>query len=200
MSTDETKPTTGAIYAAIAGMLADVDARPVAGFENYLALADGRILSTSKGNTGKPGFLKPIKQVDGYCHVTLTAADKSRKVFGAHVVIAEAYHGPRQDGMTVNHKNGDKSDNRSENLEWVTQSRNVRHAYETGLRTINDGHKQRCKRLGIAKRKLTFDQAEEIRRLFAAGGVSKTAIALKFGINRKSVGEIIQGRLYSEAV
>ena len=50
-----------------------------------------------------------------------------------HRFVASAFL-PNPDGLPeVNHKNGDKADNRPENLEWVTRSQNAKHAHDTGL-------------------------------------------------------------------
>ena len=51
-----------------------------------------------------------------------------------HILVASAFCGQRQDGLWVNHIDGNKLNNCSQNLEWVTASQNVRHAIETGLR------------------------------------------------------------------
>lgn len=55
------------------------------------------------------------------------------KVKLEHRLIAEREFGPIPSKMVVNHKNGDRSDNRLENLEVVTQSQNCQHAWDTGL-------------------------------------------------------------------
>jgi hypothetical protein len=52
-----------------------------------------------------------------------------------HVLVAEAFHGSRPHaGMQVNHKDGDKQNNREKNLEWVTPTENIQHSYDLGLR------------------------------------------------------------------
>ena len=42
-----------------------------------------------------------------------------------------------KDGLTVNHINGNRFDNRVENLEWLTLAENIRHGFETGLYSNN---------------------------------------------------------------
>ena len=50
-----------------------------------------------------------------------------------HRMVAETWIDNPNHYRDVNHINGDKDDNRDENLEWVTQSQNMRHAWRTGL-------------------------------------------------------------------
>jgi hypothetical protein len=47
------------------------------------------------------------------------------KVRDLHLVIWEAHHGPRPDGMWVDHINGDPTDNRIENLRLATPAQNA---------------------------------------------------------------------------
>ncbi len=55
-----------------------------------------------------------------------------------HVLMAETFYGYSiGSGLTVNHKDGDKHNNRKDNLEVVTYSDNIIHAYKSGLRPDN---------------------------------------------------------------
>lgn len=84
----------------------------------------------------------------------------------------------------VNHKNGVKTDNRPENLEWVTPSENMTHAYATGLKK---GH----------SRKLSPKQVLEIVARLKAGQ-SMTSIASEYGVVRYAIGRIRDGKTYRE--
>jgi hypothetical protein len=117
----------------------------IKGFQEYTVFTNGSVYSDVSNK-----FLKP-QLVNGYHHVTL--GGQKGKQLAVHVIVAEAFICNRPLGMVVNHKNAIKTDNRAENLEWVTQSANVKHAYQLGLRVINQAHKDRCAALGRAKRK-----------------------------------------------
>lgn len=56
-----------------------------------------------------------------------------------HRIVGNAFI-PNPEGKSqINHKNGIKSDNRVNNLEWVTPSENIQHAYRTGLAKATNG-------------------------------------------------------------
>ncbi len=111
----------------------------------------------------------------------------------AHRVIWESVHGPSDLTLTINHKNGVKTDNRIENLELVTNRDNVIHAFETGL----GSHASRNvgSRNGMAK--LTEDQALEIRHR-RAGGESGNVLALEFGVSPQTICNIHKRRGWSD--
>lgn len=71
----------------------------------------------------------------GYLRVHL-----KRKMLYVHHLVAAAFVGPRPAGFDVNHKNGQKTDNRAINLNYMTRRENMRHAREHGLQD-NRGEK-----------------------------------------------------------
>lgn len=101
------------------------DWKDVPGFEGrYMVSDDGYVFSL---RTGK--LLKPNRKKTGYLEVTL--AKNNRLTYRQlHRLIAEAFIPNPENKPQVNHKNGDKTDNRVCNLEWVTGSENQRHRYE----------------------------------------------------------------------
>lgn len=54
-----------------------------------------------------------------------------------HRLVAKYFCDGYAEGLVVNHKDGNKTNNHYTNLEWVTQSENVKHAFSTGLAKSN---------------------------------------------------------------
>jgi hypothetical protein len=72
-------------------------------------------------------------QTGGYAVVMLRGAKGPVQVLVSKIVAANFLR-KSKDGEVVNHINGNKLDNRAENLEWTTQANNVRHSNDSGLR------------------------------------------------------------------
>lgn len=104
-----------------------------------------------------PYYLRPLCHPGGYIMVALHK-DKKQRHRLIHRLVMAAFHG--QSKLEVNHKNGDKKDNRLENLEYVTPKQNGEHASRTGL--MPRGERQ-------AFAKLTEAAVREIRLQFESG-------------------------------
>ena len=96
-------------------------------FTRYEVSNQGRVRNA---HTDKVLRLRTIKE--GYQIVDLYYKGQ-RKSCKVHKLVATAFVEGWREGLEVNHKNGVKTDNRAENLEWVTHSQNQQHAHDVLL-------------------------------------------------------------------
>lgn len=115
--------------------------RDVVGWEGLYAVSfDGRVKGLSRSVGRSNGTvqtwgeveLKPIRQSKGYYLVRLSRPGE-RRMARIHRIVADAFLEPAHTNETVNHKDGDKANNRAANLEWATRAENVAHAIANGL-------------------------------------------------------------------
>ena len=113
-------------------------------YHGYTVYPNGTII-------GKHGvILKHVSNSRGYKTVSIMKEGKCKTV-SVHKIIAECFIPNPENKPQINHINGDKHDNRIENLEWCTISENSIHAYSNGL---NDNVK---KALSLSKGKLVIN-------------------------------------------
>lgn len=152
------------------------------GYPHYCATYDGRIYSL---HTNK--FLSDSKLIGEYKGVTL-CENSCRTEQLQHRLIAEAFIPNPENKPVVNHKNGNKVDNRVVNLEWTTHKENVLHAMSTGLRqteVINE------------YRPIEDSVAVEICKMLEQGSRNKD-ICNMFNLRQSVVSDIKAGRSYKD--
>ena len=97
------------------------------GFPNYSVSNTGKIRNDLSGK-----IKSPIEGATGYLNIDLYSGGKRTKA-KIHRLVGEAFIPNPDNKPEVNHIDGDKHNNNVENLEWVTHSENIRHAFSTGL-------------------------------------------------------------------
>jgi len=130
-----------------------------------------RILKCSI-HSGKSGGYKGINiKTNGY---------KKAKWIPIHRIIALTFIPNPNNYPVVNHKNGNKLDNRVENLEWCTHSHNNKEAYKLGLRKVSDKTRQQFKRDCLTPRHI--EQAKENLRKSKQKAIQKSKEANSYKV------------------
>lgn len=108
---------------------------PCPGYEGlYEVSDDGRVRRVAAVRGSRVGY-ELAGMVDGHGYRTYTL--RKEKLFRsekAHRLVCAAFNGPPPEGRThVNHKDGSRLNNTAGNLEWVSHTENMRHAFALGL-------------------------------------------------------------------
>lgn len=157
---------------------------PVTGYEDDYEVSDqGRVRRSDR-------IMSLGMNRCGYMKLCLVKNGET-KHFTVHRLVAISILGtPFKDGLVVNHKDGNKTNNKAENLEWVTYKENTAHAIETGL------FKQ--KGSGHYKAKLSEAQISDIKTLRKSGMMLKE-LAAEFGVSMSTISSIDTGRTWKHA-
>lgn len=158
--------------------------KDVVGFEGHYEVSDlGRIKSLKVGpGTFRGKILSPAKSPSGYFTVLLYL-NRKRFTYRVSTLVCRAFIGYPSKGLQINHKDGVKNNNSLSNLEYVTASENVRHAFRIGL------HPK------MANQKLVPWEVVFIRAMRHSGHTQKL-VASCFDVTFGLVGHILHGRAW----
>jgi hypothetical protein len=162
-------------------------------FSRYEASNLGRLRSLDYKRTGKVKVLKPACSNDGYMKTMLLRDDGRYRSWTVHLFIMLTFVGNKPNGMEVNHKNGIKTDNRIENLEYTTRSKNMLHAFRYGLESPKRGEDNPTAKLS-SKDVLEIREYVGNARRKGIRYYGRKKLAEKYGICESHIKDIVSGR------
>lgn len=109
----------------------------------YTITSDGEVFSDNSGKMktrNKPGAEYQI--------INFSLLNGKKRTFRLHRLVMMAFNPiENMDEFEVNHKDGNKLNNKLDNLEWCTSSENQLHAFKTGLQKARKGSKSNFAKL-----------------------------------------------------
>ncbi len=112
------------------------------------------------------------------------------KSYRVHRLVANAFIPNPENKPQVNHIDGNKKNNKVENLEWCTASENTHHAYKTGLVC-----KKGFNSVGV---KLTKKEILEIKTLLKENKLSQRKIAVIYNVTSMTISNIKRGKTWAD--
>lgn len=161
--------------------------KDVVGFEEYFSVSNlGRVRSKRKPNH----IYKLSLEGKGYLRFG-TTINGIHNTYKVHRLVAITFIPNPENKSQVNHIDGDKLNNRVDNLEWVTNSENIQHAYDIGIKSNPKGENSHMA-------KLTQEDVDFIRKNYKARDkvFGRKALAIKFNVNASTIYRIISNKSY----
>lgn len=162
--------------------------KPVVGYEAHYSVSNwGRVRRNGRGNILNTSLTK-----SGYPCVSLHV-NGDGSTHRVHTLVAKAFIGDPPGSIghepgeyQINHKNRDRTDNRPENLEWVTHMENMKHAFEEN-RQANTGE-------GHGNSKLSWVHVEKLHMLKEETDLTYKEIGKRFGVTDSRISQIVNGK------
>lgn len=167
-------------------LLQDEQVKWIVGFEGDYAITDlGRVFSFKSG-LNEAVELQGSVMNTGYRRINPRRNGKSIWT-DVHVAVLEAFVGPRPEGCVCRHLNGDKLDNRLENLRWGSRSENNLDAVRHGTHNMGEKHHFTT---------MTEDDVIEMRRLRRDTNLTYREIGERYDVGTKSAWRIINRKTW----
>ncbi len=168
--------------------------RSVVGYEGYYEVSSmGRVKSMARTVDCVDGSQRNYRtkimspKSRGEYLFTILSKGLTYKKISVAREIATAFHGPPKPDAVVNHKDGDKHNNASKNLEWMTKSENSIHGHRVLLKNVRE---LKC------NHKLTDENVLLGRKLFASGQATYSSLGRMFGTSHVAIRNAIVGKTW----
>lgn len=152
--------------------------RTIPGHERYEVSSGGRVQRKAYELTGSV--------TRGYRQVVLGRGNWAY----VHQLVARAFLGTAPEGMEVNHKNGNKSDNRIENLEYLSHADNNRHGHR--LKGYSRRPRPTMKGTGNPRAILGWEDVRQIRQ----SKESQARLAQRYGVCQATISYARRGKTW----
>lgn len=149
--------------------------------EAYSVSNLGRVRQELRRGGTRPGLILAGGISDGYLNVTLSYSGRQRTAF-VHQLVAAVFVGATPEGLEIDHRDGNKLNNRAPNFRFVTSGENSRAAASLGLMC----HGERC-------HSAVFQEADvRAIRARAESGESIAAIARALDVTPRAILKIVR--------
>lgn len=157
--------------------------KDINGWEGFYQISDfGRLKSLKRPFVPVDRILRPCVDKYGYLFAGLFRMGKRLACPKMHRLVLEAFVGPRPDGMECRHIDGERKNNKLDNIEWAMHETNELDKYGHG--TILCGS-------NVGTSKLTESAVLEIRALWKTGRYTQWGLAHQFGVHQYCIWSII---------
>ena len=163
--------------------------KDVEGFPKHKISTFGRLKSFGVKKEGI--IVKGWLDKNGYRRHIMRYKEKV-KYISAHRIVALNFIENPNNYPEVNHIDGNKLNNHISNLEWCTNESNIRHAFETGLRSSSGENNP--------KAKLKEKDIREIRKIYKDKKMTALELSKLYGVTRTNIYEIVNYKIWKEVI
>lgn len=155
----------------------------IKGYEEYYKISDKGVVTNKKTNKN----MKPSLNSSGYLRCALNVNYKKNNRFFIHRLVAEHFILNKENKPCVNHIDGNKLNNSVDNLEWVSYSENIKHAFDLGLNKSGEEHGQS---------KLTCKEVKKILSRYKNENISQRKLGQIYDVAHSTIGAIVRGETW----